>query len=160
MDDPPLSMKDIIRVWFGIRPTLIFYDKNGIKHEMWKKNGQIHRGNDKPAVTEYRNGNIIKEEWYDYGQIHRGNDKPAVVKYENDHVVKEEWYNHGHLNRDHDKPAVIIHNNDGTTTENFYRLGELYEPQTEGICDICFMLSKLSKKYKYNICNQCVNYVQ
>jgi hypothetical protein len=81
------------------KPTEI--DSDGTK--IWRnKEGQIHRGNDKPAI-EYKNGG---KEWWINGQLHRGNDKPAV-EYSNGNKY---WYINGNLHRENDKPAIEYKN--------------------------------------------------
>ena len=44
-------------------------------NQVWKKNGRIHRDDDKPAVVS-KSGDQC---WWVDGQRHRDGDKPAVV---------------------------------------------------------------------------------
>jgi len=77
------------------KPTEI--DSNGVKY--WKnKEGQKHRGNDKPAI-EYPNG---EKEWYINGKMHRENDKPAVEYSDG----RKKWFINGKLHRENNKPAI------------------------------------------------------
>jgi hypothetical protein len=83
------------RVLDELKPTEITPDSTKI----WRnKEGQKHRGNDKPAV-EYSNGTKF---WYINGNLHRENDKPAI-EYKNG---DKEWYINGKLHRENDKPAI------------------------------------------------------
>jgi hypothetical protein len=93
---------------------------NGEQH--WFQNGQLHRGNDKPAIIApackkwYRNGKLHRDndepavitpylkEWYRDGKPHRDNGKPAV-----EHIYGDlqQWYRNGVLHRDNDEPAHV-----------------------------------------------------
>jgi antitoxin component YwqK of YwqJK toxin-antitoxin module len=63
---------------------------------VFRKNGQLHRDNDLPAVI-YANG---EKEWYQNGQLHRDNDLPTVVLpsgtklwYQNGKFIRSEYAN-------------------------------------------------------------------
>jgi hypothetical protein len=63
------------------KPTEIL--SNGTK--IWKnKEGELHRGNDKPAV-EYSDGQKV---WWINGKKHRENDKPAIEYADG----RKQWY--------------------------------------------------------------------
>jgi hypothetical protein len=82
------------------KPTEIL--SNGTK--IWRnKEGQKHRGNDKPAI-EWSDG---KKSWYINGELHRDNDKPAVEYADGGKI----WYIDGKfIKRNYDNNDVI--NND------------------------------------------------
>lgn len=90
---------------------------------------QIHRDDDKPAVTRYIDDKIICEEWYQTDMLHRDGDKPAVIEEFTDELGKSErWYQFGDLHRDGDLPAVIeIYNNgDVRKLEEWYQKGKSF----------------------------------
>lgn len=55
------------------------------------RNGELHRGRDKPALI-----NSYYREWYFHGQLHRDGDKPAVMF--DDGLLM--WYRYGKQHRD------------------------------------------------------------
>lgn len=62
-------------------PSKIFkYNHSIIKN--WHQGGQLHRGNDQPAMIETINNLTQRTEWYQIGQLHRDNDQPTVIEYD------------------------------------------------------------------------------
>ena len=78
---------------------------------IWKRNGRLHRGDDKPAVIS----NSGKQEWWINGKRHRDNDKPAIVhefNYGGEYHIYKEWWFNGKCHRDNDKPAIVKYKKD------------------------------------------------
>ncbi len=63
-------------------PTI---DKHGTKY--WRKNGELHRGNDLPAII-YDSGAMV---WCQNNKLHRDNGLPAIIYADG----RLEYYNMG-----------------------------------------------------------------
>ena len=93
----------------------------------YKKNGKLHRDNDKPAeITNCKDEKIIFEEYYQNGELHRDNDKPSKIIYEDGKMIFEKYYQNGELHRDDDKPADINYEDGKIIRELYYQNGELH----------------------------------
>ena len=91
---------------------------NGVTHkarldgsEYWRKDGELHRDGDKPAIIN-ADGTM---EWWVEGQLHRDGDQPAIIWADG----AREWYDHGKLHRDGDQPAIIA----PSGTKYWYKYG-------------------------------------
>jgi len=71
--------------------------------EKWFYQGELHRDDDKPAVT-YKNG---RQMWYKHGMLHRDGNEPAYIHPNGARA----WHTDGKKHRE-DGPAVI--KKDGT----------------------------------------------
>ena len=77
----------------GFYPELI---KNGKIFIQYKKNGKLHRDNNKPAdIINCKDGKIICEEYYQNGKLHRDDGKPADITYEDGKIICELYYENG-----------------------------------------------------------------
>lgn len=67
--------------------------------EIWTKNSQLHRSDDKPAISYYyKDGAVYKQTWYKKDKYHRNNqfDPVTIVYDELGQVISKEWRNkHG-----------------------------------------------------------------
>jgi hypothetical protein len=95
------------KLYWPVSSELMASYKDGSHSEEWangtllwfKKNGQRHRDDDKPAVIE-STGRLA---WYKNGILHRDDDRPAVI----DATGALSWWKNDKLHRDSDKPARI-----------------------------------------------------
>lgn len=71
----------------------------------WRRNGQLHRDGDLPAVENCSGGKV----WCQDGEQHRDNDQPAVEYSDGSKI----WYQRGKLHRDNGQPAVVLTNDSG-----------------------------------------------
>ena len=68
------------------------YD-GSVSWEEFRKEGQLHREGDRPAVVSYRaDGLVLREEFFKEGQLHREGDRPALVSYRADGSVEREQF--------------------------------------------------------------------
>jgi hypothetical protein len=81
------------------------------RYVAFKKNGQIHRDNDLPAVVR---GNGTKQ-WLQNNLLHRDNDLPAIICTSG----AKHWYQNNRLHRDNDLPAIIYADGE----KNWYQNG-------------------------------------
>ena len=106
-----------------------YFPNYKLHNESYHKNGERHRGNDKPAFVGYqRDGTPYVEAYYQNGYRHRGDDKPAyVVWHGGGSLCVEIYYKGGKRHRDNGKPAYIIYDKDGSIRdETYYRDGIPY----------------------------------
>jgi len=82
-----------------------YEDEFGRKTEYKNKQGQLHRGNDLPAVITFDG----KQEWWVNGKRHRENDQPAIIQTgrRGSHYSRKEWWVDGKQHREGGLPAVI-----------------------------------------------------
>jgi len=86
----------------------------------YKKNGQLHRDEDKPAVISRYFLDTDKKKWsyywYKNGSLHRDDDNPAVIVYNGiktniEGLIMDDylsvWYKNGVKHRDNGKPAYV-----------------------------------------------------
>jgi len=88
--------------------TLDYYTvETDVLETSFYKNGQLHRGYNKPAY-EYNRDLLFSgsDEWYIEGKRHRENDLPAIIS--RDSV--QQWFKNDLRHRNGGKPAVIFPN--------------------------------------------------
>lgn len=113
---------------------VITFHANGQKEEIWYVNGEIHSGDDFPAVIKYyENGNKESEEWFQNDIHGRDGDLPTVVYYYEDEKKKSEiWLTDEKLNRVSEDGKVILpaaihyYQNENKASESYYKNGSLY----------------------------------
>jgi hypothetical protein len=93
-------------LWWPVRSDLMASYCDGSQRTKWpdgslrwRRNGQYHRDDDKPARID-PDGTLT---WAKNSQLHRDLDKPARILADGE----LQWYKNGKQHRDDDKPAVI-----------------------------------------------------
>lgn len=77
--------------------------------EVWARNGQTHRGGNKPAIQliDPTNGVIATEEYWVWGEESRSNGPSRIARDPTTgKVIYEEWKQGNQLTRDGDQPAI------------------------------------------------------
>jgi hypothetical protein len=81
-------------------------------------------------VSHRADGSVMWEEFRKEGQLHREGDRPAVVWYRADgSVEREEFFKEGQLQREGDRQARVSYRADGSVAwEQFWKDGQMYTP--------------------------------